>query len=575
MSQHYHFNHINSLLDKAAEGLPSQGVACLFGQALKNLSHRASLALNNVTLLAILKSVLQQSADKYPVLKKLSVDSSGISVDQFEHQFSEDDRSELTESFHFLINELLTVLSELTGDILPASMEIENSINDLIETRHSRERLENLFEISKISAGFITVEKTFPEIFMILGNTISFQTILLIEKKNGECITSVWQNDNTSEHQIRNAFDHSRQHYEYLVSPLTHHEVETFDSVTKHILPRCTLIQEGPVFLEEKNKYITVPLSLSSLQSFGMLQFETLAVLSEQDLKFITAITNLLAISLDRFNKEQDSDTRRREEFLERTKELINVHQYVRELENERELREQFVSILTHDLRTPLTAAKMAAQLITKRPERIEKNNELALKVICSIDRMDKMIKDLLDANRIRAGEPLSMGMDACDMRLIVTETIRDMSTALGDRFILQVDRNPITGFWNGDGIRRVLENLLGNAVKYGGSDELITIKIEQSENYVQITVHNFGNPIPLADQQALFQPFHRSTTAHSGEKKGWGLGLTLVRGVAEAHGGNVSVESSLESGTLFKVTIPRDSRPFQEKGGEFTALNS
>lgn len=560
MPQQYHLEHINDWLEKAANGLPSDKLARLFGETLKRFSNRASQTLNNTTLLAILKRVLYLSAEKYPVLSKLKVESTGIATDQFKDQFNNVDPKELTDAFRFLMNELLTMLGELTANILPTTL--EEQLQDAELRNQSSERVEHLFEISKVFAGFETVEKTFPEIFMILGNTFSFQTILLMEKKNEECITSSWQNANTCEPQLKRSFDYSRKFYEYLVCPLSHHDVETYESITKYVLPRCSMETKVP------SKYITIPLTLSNLQPFGALQFECEIELSEEDLKFVNAISNLLAITLDRFNKEQDAAERRQVETSERTRELTQAHEYVRALEKERDLREQFVSILTHDLRTPLTTAKMAAQLISKRPERIEKNHALAGKVVASIDRMDQMIKDLLDANRLRAGESLSMTMSPCNMREVVLDTLRELSATFGDRFLLETARGNINGYWNSEGIRRALENLINNAIKYGAQDKIITVAIKQTEQDVQIIVHNYGNPIPIEDQPFLFEPFHRTITAKNGEKNGWGLGLTLVKGVAEAHGGNVKVQSNEKEGTRFIVTVPRDARPFQIPNG-------
>jgi len=244
--------------------------------------------------------------------------------------------------------------------------------------------------------------------------------------------------------------------------------------------------------------------------------------------------------------------------------ELTRAHEYIQDLERERDLREQFVSILTHDLRTPLTAAKMAAQIIARRPERIEKTKQLIEKVIGSIDRMDQMIRDLLDANRIRVGEPLAMMMGECDLRNIATDTLRELSMSFGDRFMLETDRESICGYWNAEGVRRVLENLVNNAAKYGKPNELIKVILKQVDHEIQIIVHNLGNPISPEDLKCLFQPFCRTSTAQHGDKRGWGLGLTLVRGVAEAHGGKVSVESNEMDGTTFTVTLPRDARPYQ-----------
>jgi signal transduction histidine kinase len=113
-----------------------------------------------------------------------------------------------------------------------------------------------------------------------------------------------------------------------------------------------------------------------------------------------------------------------------------------------------------------------------------------------------------------------------------------------------------------------MIENLAQNAVKYGRSktDISIEISVDPDLDRVSLSVHNVGNPIPPEERQHLFDRFHRAPSAIVGGQKGWGLGLLLVRGIADALGGKVSVESSPEKGTTFEVFLPRDSRQFQPR---------
>ena len=117
-------------------------------------------------------------------------------------------------------------------------------------------------------------------------------------------------------------------------------------------------------------------------------------------------------------------------------------------------------------------------------------------------------------------------------------------------------------GFWSSDELRRALWNLATNAVKYGASDKPITISVTRTAQGAQASVHNWGRPIPRDEQNELFRPFSRTHAAQVGGQKGWGLGLTLVHGCAEAHGGRVSVESTEEAGTTFRLELPLDARP-------------
>lgn len=241
------------------------------------------------------------------------------------------------------------------------------------------------------------------------------------------------------------------------------------------------------------------------------------------------------------------------------------LERQVLELREERELREKFVSTLTHDLRNPLSAAKLNAELIVRSVGSAETNKRLATRLVHNIERMDKMIKDLLDANSIRAGLKLPIEVGECDLAGLAKETIEGLTDLYGDRFKLSA-KGVLPGFWSCDHLRRVIENLSSNAIKYGDPEASIQVLIDQKVEEIELSIHNMGNPLTQDEQSGLFEPFHRTTSALRGKQLGWGLGLTLVRGVAEAHGGRVRVESSLERGTTFTLTLPQDARPFQDQ---------
>ncbi|WP_141333382.1 ATP-binding protein [Myxococcus sp. AB025B] len=232
----------------------------------------------------------------------------------------------------------------------------------------------------------------------------------------------------------------------------------------------------------------------------------------------------------------------------------------VETLQEERVLRERFVSVLAHDLRGPLSAAKVAAQLLLRRPEMMEERRDLARRIDQNIERTDRMVRDLLDANRLRAGEQLSLQFAPCDLRAIAREVIEELSTIHGERFLL-VAEAPVEGFWSEDELRRALWNLTSNAVKYGASDSPVTLTVARTASGARVSVHNEGRVLSQADQDLLFKPFSRTRSAREGPSKGWGLGLTLVWGCAQAHGGRVSIESGERTGTTFTLELPLDSR--------------
>ncbi|HZW12534.1 MAG TPA: HAMP domain-containing sensor histidine kinase [Noviherbaspirillum sp.] len=223
--------------------------------------------------------------------------------------------------------------------------------------------------------------------------------------------------------------------------------------------------------------------------------------------------------------------------------------------------REQFVATLAHDLRNPLAAATMSAQLITHIRD-LEKIDQAAHKIINSLSRIDQMIRDLLDTVVFQRGQRLVLHPTHFDIAEVVRE-VCDVATAVhGPRFEMSGDA--IKGWWGRDAIKRALENLVSNAVKYGAPDTPVRITFQAWHERMLLSVHNHGEPIPPDQVESVFQVFRRAKAAKEGDQQGWGIGLPYVRSVAESHGGSIDVDSSQERGTTFSIDIPVDCRPFQ-----------
>jgi PAS domain S-box-containing protein len=230
-------------------------------------------------------------------------------------------------------------------------------------------------------------------------------------------------------------------------------------------------------------------------------------------------------------------------------------------LEEERELREKFVATLSHDLRTPLTAARLNAQMLARKGTDPTVLYRSAARITENLDRVDQMIRDMLDANRIRAGGGLPIEVSECELTSLGRETLEELSLVHGDRFVLEAPE-AMPGHWSCSGIRRIIENLCNNAIKYGARDRPVTVTLAQvGPDAVSVSVQNWGPPIPPEELKNLFQQYRRGDSAHAGAQKGWGLGLTVVEGLARAHRGAVRVESTQEAGTTFTVTLARDLR--------------
>lgn len=232
----------------------------------------------------------------------------------------------------------------------------------------------------------------------------------------------------------------------------------------------------------------------------------------------------------------------------------------VQKLNFERESREQFVSMLSHDLRTPLTSVKFGAQSILRDPLSQTQIQKHGNRIVEAVDRIDQMIQNLLDASRIRSGEKIPLHVEHCFLNKVLSGVVDEFSVVNEGRFVLKCPPD-IEGYWDIKGLRRSLENLCGNALKYGAENAPILVSAFEEGGSVSISVNNRGNPLTREEIDSLFLAFHRTRSAHQSGRRGWGLGLTLVKGFTESHGGEVSVTSSVEEGTTFTIRLPRDPR--------------
>ncbi|MES2526350.1 MAG: ATP-binding protein [Bdellovibrionota bacterium] len=229
----------------------------------------------------------------------------------------------------------------------------------------------------------------------------------------------------------------------------------------------------------------------------------------------------------------------------------------IESLRREQIMRDKFISTLSHDLRTPLTASKMSAQIVARKTKETAIHT-LTTRIVDNIDRADRLIQDLLDASRIRAGKMVIPETEEFDIVALIRHTLEDLTTIHGDRFKFQSPEMMDVNLSH-EGIRRIVENLCSNAIKYGSPIDDITINLRKTEDKIQISVCNKGNPLIHIDKDKLFEPFEQVNP--SSGKTGWGIGLTIVKGIAEAQGGTVRVET--DGQTTFTVTLPTDARPY------------
>jgi signal transduction histidine kinase len=167
------------------------------------------------------------------------------------------------------------------------------------------------------------------------------------------------------------------------------------------------------------------------------------------------------------------------------------------------------------------------------------------------------MISDLLDADSISSGHPISLNLEDVDLKIIAEEVISDFSILTDRKIELRASGGQFKCTLDRVSIRRVIDNLITNAVKYGTPNTPVTITLDESSSFIIVRVHNTGPPIPENEQQSLIKPFYRSKATNL--EPGWGLGLTIVSGIISAHHGTLEVKSNMASGTTFSFQLPRN----------------
>lgn len=240
-----------------------------------------------------------------------------------------------------------------------------------------------------------------------------------------------------------------------------------------------------------------------------------------------------------------------------------------REAQEALAVREEFLTSISHDLRTPLTSAKGFAQLLQRRLSRTgaatapEVLSEGFQTIDASLTRMATLVGQLLDLSRLQTGRPLDLERGPTDLVALAERAVMEhTSSSDRDQIVVESDLDDLVGFWDAARLERVLGNLLSNAIKYSPQGGAVSLRItrrpgsEEGEGMAVLTVEDQGIGIRRADLPRVFDRFYRGSNV-VGRIAGTGIGMAGARQIVEQHGGSIAVESAEGVGSTFTVTLP------------------
>ena len=223
------------------------------------------------------------------------------------------------------------------------------------------------------------------------------------------------------------------------------------------------------------------------------------------------------------------------------------------------ELRTQFVSSVSHELKTPLTSIRMFAELLQMRTTNDPQQARFLDTIVSESERLTRLLNNVLDFSRIERGQK-TYRLEPAPLADVVHAAVRTIQYPLaqqGFALNLTVGNGIPPVAVDRDALQQAILNLLTNAMKYSGSSREIDLSLDAENGTAVIRVADRGIGIPEHEQSRIFEKFYRVPVPENREISGTGLGLSLVEHVARAHGGSVQVKSRPGQGSTFSILLP------------------
>jgi len=259
-------------------------------------------------------------------------------------------------------------------------------------------------------------------------------------------------------------------------------------------------------------------------------------------------------------------------ELLARVDAAMRIRLLQKELRSLSDLKDEFLGIAAHDMRTPLTVIKGWCDLFSDNllGELTSEQREAIAGIGQQAALMLDLINDLLDVAKIETGK-VQLSLSRCNVKSIIDDYLHAQALVASKKNITLVNNVPddLEPVWlDPERVGQVLNNLLSNAFKFSPEGATVTVSAARNGNFIEVSVADTGVGIPPEDVDNLFKKFVQVSSKATRGEKGTGLGLAIVKKIVELHGGKVRVKSKMGEGSTFTFSLPIEKRKPSESQG-------
>ena len=416
-------------------------------------------------------------------------------------------------------------------------------IKDLTERKRAEESMEFLDHVSRMIKSSVDYEYTLSQLaHLAIRNMADWCHIDLLEEGRKLRAVAVASSNTTSSEVMEDVFKHRSE------SPLpgsaTARALRAGESVI------ITDFNES-VF---RNAFIDEA-TIDKMRSLNLKSGLVIPLIAREK---ILGVMTLVSQS----RKYGAAEVAIAEELARRAGIAVDNASLYRDAQKAIQVRDEFLSVASHELKTPITAMKLQMQLRKRSLAKFgadffnaEKIQQMADEDEKQMDRLVRLVDDMLDISRLQSGR-LALKKELVDLGELVKEVVPRFQAQLqnsGNQIQIVV-RGHVNGYWDRTRIEQMFINLLTNAIKYG-CQKPICIAIRAEGHKVSLSVIDNGIGIAAEDQERIFKQFERA--GNLGIASGLGLGLYIAQKIAQAHGGVIRVESHLGSGSIFTIELP------------------